>query len=410
MDFLRYEPRYAETRNSQGQVDPYVGYLREIREHHQGVPFIVAEFGVPSSRGIAHYAPLNRNQGMHTEQEQAELNADLVSNIYQEGMDGAFIFAWHDEWHKFTWNTRALELPEHRRPIWLNRLTNEQHFGMMAVEPGAKQRILLDGEAGDWPGWWKRTRQSYPEFDLTITHDEGYLYLLMRKKAGAWDFAAEPLHVGFATLDVGSLTADKAPGVAFSRPIQFLAAFTGDEDSRVYTNSAFDQHTWRWGVQVPMIPVDPRWQDPEAGLFLPWRLLLNRPLEMPVTKRQMPYEEHEVGLLRKGISDPSSPAFNSLSDWYAQGDILEVRIPWQLLGFLDPSSHQVWASPYAAGAIEPVGVKGIYAEPHIGKGGSAVKPLFYQWDSWNVPTYHERLKASYHLVGERFSEYLAPRR
>lgn len=151
-DLLRYEEKYQTYKDSEGNINPYAGYLHELREHHKGIPLIVAEYGVPSSRGMAHYGPLNRNQGMHSEKEQGEIDADLYRSIYNENLDGAVLFAWQDEWFKITWNTMELDSPIDRRPMWRNMLTNEEHFGLLAVEPGKSQEdtIVLDGKTDDW--------------------------------------------------------------------------------------------------------------------------------------------------------------------------------------------------------------------------------------------------------------------
>ena len=133
-DFLRFEPKYQQYRDTTGKINPYAGYLKDLREHHKDIPLLVSEFGVPSSRGMAHRGPLDRNQGMHSEQEQGQITKDLINSIYNEGFDGGIVFSWQDEWFKRTWNTMELSNPD-RRAMWFNRLTNEANFGLLAVEP-----------------------------------------------------------------------------------------------------------------------------------------------------------------------------------------------------------------------------------------------------------------------------------
>lgn len=229
-DFLRYEPEYQDYRAVDGEIDPYAAYLNELRAHHEGIPLFVGEFGVPSSRGMAHRGPLGRDQGYHTEEEQGQMNADMTEAIRTEGYDGALLFEWTDEWFKFTWNTWDLELPHERRDRWRNRLTNEENFGIIAIEAGPEgSQILLDGETSDWedrekglidrvsglfsenpPGVEER---EYEDFSLSTTHDEAYVYLLLEKKEGEWDFPKDEVNVGFGTLPDGSTQAEPAPGL-----------------------------------------------------------------------------------------------------------------------------------------------------------------------------------------------------
>ena len=116
-DFLRYEPKYQTYRNAEDEIDPYAGYLHELRAHHKGIPLFVGEFGVPSSRGTAHRGPLGRDQGYHTEEEQGKMDAGLLEQIRDEGFDGGILFEWTDEWFKYTWNTTDLEIPQSRRQM-----------------------------------------------------------------------------------------------------------------------------------------------------------------------------------------------------------------------------------------------------------------------------------------------------
>jgi hypothetical protein len=406
-DFLRYEDKYQNYRNAEGNIDPYAGYLMELRAHHKDVPLVVSEFGVPSSRGMAHIGPLDRNQGMHTEEEQGKIDRDMLADIQSEGYDGGFLFSWQDEWFKFTWNTKDLNIPEERRPMWANRLTNEQNFGVIANDPGkASEAIYLDGKTEDWENRTDKKTQSYPDFDLSVAHDEAYLYLLLKKKEGDWDLSKDELNVGFGTLPDGSQKADKAPGLIFPGGIQFLLQMKGEADSHLWVNSAYDHHTWLYGETLHMIPEAKGEKDPQAGEFVPWKLALSRPLVLPQSEREIPFEDFEVGLMKTGITDPSDPEFDSLADWYAKGDVLEVRIPWMMLGYTDPSKLQVWDYPYKASEVTPVESDELRVYPAIRSEGQLVEvePLSYYWQSWNEPNYHERKKQSYSILREAFKD------
>ena len=140
-DFLRLTPEYQTyQRPRDGEVDPYSAYLHELRDHHKGQAVMVTEFAVPSGIGIAHLGPLGRNQGGHSEEEAGQISADMMRDIRDEGFAGAMYFMWLDEWFKFTWNTVDYEIPWDRRQLWRNTLTNEEHFGVIATDPGCLGR------------------------------------------------------------------------------------------------------------------------------------------------------------------------------------------------------------------------------------------------------------------------------
>jgi hypothetical protein len=433
-DFMRHEEKYQEYRTADGEIDPYAGYLHELRVHHEGIPLLASEYGTSSARGMAHRGSLGRNQGMHTEEAQGRINADLLDNIHDEGLDGGILFSWQDEWFKFAWNTGRLEIPSTRRPMWLNRLTNEQNYGVIATEPGEsiEDTIHLDGETDDWdrrtggpdglrkiPGWMVDRvmgrlpgveEQAYENFDLEVTHDEAYLYLLMKKKGDRWRLPGEEVNVGFGSLPGGSDNAENLPGVDFpDGGIQFLLQIKGEKDSHLWVNSAYDQHTWLYGKELDYIPDPVIEVDPQKGVFLPWKLALNRPLVLPQSKRKIPFEDYEVGKMKPGITDPSDPKFDSLADWYARGNVLEVRIPWTMLGYTDPSTLRVWDYPYEANGLEAVEVEGLRVYPTVRNPGQTspeeVEPLDYSWNGWDQPTYHERKKQSYYFLKREFERH-----
>jgi len=120
---------------------------------------------------------------------------------------------------------------------------------------------------------------------------------------------------------------------------------------------------------------------------------------LPVSQRSIPFEEVEIGKLIAGITDPASPDYNSLADFYCKGEVLEIRLPWMMLGFTDPSSRQVWEYPYRqkldyfTARTSP----GINVQL-LGDGDMSKPLLFYTWDAWDTPTYHERKKQSYYVL------------
>jgi hypothetical protein len=137
-DFLILDPAYVRAHDAEGP-DAYAGYLRRLTRHHAGRPVLIAEFGVPSSRGVAHRQPQGFDHGGHDESAQAAIDARLFRAIRETGCAGGIVFAWLDEWFKRNWLFQDLELPHERNPLWLNVLDPEQRFGIMAADPSARE-------------------------------------------------------------------------------------------------------------------------------------------------------------------------------------------------------------------------------------------------------------------------------
>lgn len=91
-EFMNHQPEYLEPGET-GEANPYRAYLAELRTQYS-VPVLVAEFGVPSSRGMAHKSVMGFHQGGLTEEEQGEAIVRMMEAIAQEGYAGSLIFSW----------------------------------------------------------------------------------------------------------------------------------------------------------------------------------------------------------------------------------------------------------------------------------------------------------------------------
>ncbi len=202
------------------------------------MPILVAEFGVPSSRGMAHRNVHGKNQGFLSEREQGTINRKLFEDIVHERMAGGLLFSWQDEWFKRTWNTMEYDNPD-RRPFWLNAQTNEQHFGLLRFDPGpsAAAMIKVDGRKDDWtfngikPAWADGKRALY------VTSDEGYLYV--RLDSG---HITDETTVYIAFDTIPNQGQSRLPGLPSVRTagIDFALVIHGKESARLLIDSYYD--------------------------------------------------------------------------------------------------------------------------------------------------------------------------
>jgi hypothetical protein len=66
--------------------------------------------------------------------------------------------------------------------------------------------------------------------------------------------------------------------------------------------------------------------------------ILNRPYTVPATGEERPADVHELGRMRIGSGYPDDEDFDAHTLVAAEGDVVELRLPWALLGFAEPSS------------------------------------------------------------------------
>ena len=132
-DFISHQSNYLVYTDDYG-LNSYMGYLTDLKSHYPHFPLIIAEFGVPSSWGIAHYATSGMNHGGFDEFEQGTTNIRLLQTIKNTNCGGGIHFAWIDEWFKRTWITDPLDYTADSRILWHNITSAEQNYGLLAFK------------------------------------------------------------------------------------------------------------------------------------------------------------------------------------------------------------------------------------------------------------------------------------
>ncbi|WP_163536203.1 hypothetical protein [Gracilibacillus sp. YIM 98692] len=404
-DFLRYTDKYDDVKNDKGQIDTYKGYLRELKNYHKEMPIMITEFGVPSSRGNAHIGPLDRNQGGHTESEQGKHNADMLQHIYQENYAGAVVFTWQDEWFKRTWNTMALEDPS-RRPFWYNNLSPEMSYGLLGMYPHKHNDLTIDGSLEDWNKLEEEEIQKLsPSLaDFKVTNDEGFIYVAGRIPKD-FDPGENTFYLGIHTLSGGIKNPDFLQDKTLDEGLEMVVRLGKENESEVLIAPSYDFHQ-RMYVNAP--------KSDKTESMHPWKLAVSRKLEFPDSTVELPFEEVPAGQMERASSSTDSQA-----DWAVQGEIIEMRIPWSLLGFADPSSKQVvsYGTKERGDTEMPrEEIEGIRFIPWIVDHRSQTveglenesEPIsvtdfpLYTWDNWQEVEYDEQLKQSYYMMQDAF--------
>lgn len=423
-DFLNYEPRYLAYRDHRGEKNNYAGYLQNMKEVHH-MPVLVAEFGIPASRGLTHRNVYGWDQGFHTEQEQGKILSRLYEDIVEEKMAGGMVFTWQDEWFKRTWNTMEYDNPN-RRPFWTNLQTGEQHFGLLSFDPGTKLKVKVDGKSDDWKKLNSKSvyKPSKKLKALNITSDEGYLYLHVSAK----ELENQKLYFLFNTINnQGQSKIPQIPSLK-TKGIDFVAELNGKEDSHLWIDSYYDTYYFSYAHQLQMIPAVKGTDTKDNGMFNPIRLALNKELAIGEgkNKRTIPFDAYETGKLQEGNSDPNSSSFDSLADFKVNesNGIAELRIPWALLNVKDPSQKEIMGDIWSKKGLESsekikgiqVGVVAVNKKsndvedtfPTQKKGELLLKDFYlYKWKDWEYPTFHERIKPSYFILQKTYGRLQA---
>ncbi len=415
-DFMNVDPGYLKTADHLGPSN-YLGYLRELKAHHHDMPLLIAEFGVPTSRGIAHHQPQGWNHGGHNEREQGELDARMFEDIQQAGCAGGVLFSWIDEWFKKNWLVIAFEVPWDNNKNWLNILDPEQNYGLLACKPGKDGwAVTIDGEGDDWRGVPTVAGDGAgPLRSLQVTHDEAYIYMRLDVDRLDWDAIHYAIGIDTYGAAEGDHTMPFDLGLTTPTGMEFVVDLSGPATSRVLCDVPYDLHTNRFtrpwksqenkdGVFIEMLAETSRRRIGRDGTIYP-AIVYNR------------------SPLRYGTMDPASPQYDDLVEWRDNRDegFIELRIGWNLLNLTDPSTRQVLDDPVpprgGAGHNTTDGFR-FYLAAYRAADRKILATLpaastsgrfkdegipFYTWKPWEEPTYHTYLKKSYYILRDRLA-------
>eukprot|EP00762_Andalucia_godoyi_P001201 ANDGO_01922.mRNA.1 hypothetical protein CAOG_05310 len=385
----------------------YEAYLKRLKAALNGkMALMISEDGLPTSLGMAHEGPDGRNHGHVHEGVQGVEIVKMMGAVRDNGYVGFFVFSLVDEWFKRTWNVMSLEIPAENRRKWLNVLSAEQLFGIVAAEPA--NAVYVDGICDSQ--WQNRTSLSVSnDENVRITSDEGYIYISIRNAGALGSRFSIGLEVNPNNgAQVGTLhgrhedPSALQQSLRFSKPVDIIIDYSSTSNSLIlYAHSSLDffsrAHSEEYGWPMYLGPQD----------FTVYTIAATIP-RMEGSKGILhPAKADHAGEMTRGTTNPNDNSFSNLALWNIQGaGCFEARIPWAMAGVADPSSKQGYfiqgvgrggSVPLSYSLANGIGVEVV----------SATNPtstsLQYNWEAWDAPNFIERKKKSFSII----SDYIA---
>jgi len=387
-DYVYLKEKYAAAKNSRGESDNYIGYLRDLKSRHQGMPLLIAEYGVPSSRGNSHVNPFGFDQGGHSEAEQAEISTMLTRDIFQAGCAGAVYFEWADEWFKHNWLVMSFEKPFHDRKLWHNMENPEQNFGILALE---NRERTIDGNLEDWSRPFRKSKKEKFQYHA----DASYFYI------GA---TFEDFNFGEHNLYIAIDTYDKEKGdhrlpfidKRFGRGFEFLVKMVNKDSAAILVDEPYSVFTDIYNDSIPVYAS----RHNENGKFVRQELLTNRGRES-LTGETFDSVIVDRSSLEFGLSNQPE---TSNADWYwnSESNKLELRLTWHLLNVSDPAKNYVLDDQKETEEIEYTRTDGFNLIFFLTDKKNNVIRRFpdndysdFIWEEWQEPSWTSRMKPLY---------------
>ena len=439
-DFLDNEPAYNVATDRYGPSN-FAGYLRELKQFYNDRPLLIAEYGLPNGPCPAHLQKQGWNHGGLSEEQVAAELPRLTEAIYDTGCAGSVLFAWIDEWFKKVWMWAEFYDPWDDRRVWYNLYDPEKNYGMLAYLPGANgPNNTLSGNDAEWvnasrrPGASVAVAPNAPTVEaVDVMYDEGYLHLRLKlADFNDWDFADSGLYLGFDVLgESAAMPGEDRGNTMWPGPLN-LESDTGLEEVISFASGdarLWQTETFRFWTSYP-VP----WSDqPQIAEIQPHILELetNRwqwfEPEVEVNRRRVgrdgsvyPPRYWAMNPLPKG-SLQAGTNYNDNAIWNVipESGVIELRVPWILLGFVGPHQMRVLqaaedgtnASEVSAG----VGLAVVLAEstgnviaawPGLQDNVVATSQSGrYSWPEWTAADlkYHTRLKPAYFAMQDVYA-------
>lgn len=379
--FISYHayPYYPDfiSKTDKNPSDGYLSYLAQLKSHYKNLPLLIAEFGVPSSWGVAHYSRSGMNYGGFDEYQQAEANSNLFKSILNSNLAGGIHFAWIDEWYKKTWITKPLDFGE--MSMWHNITAAEQNFGLKKF---VSKNSLMDWEVLDGTKPIKKISAvaNYTFFEVQID-----LKYKVNFKTDCW--------IGIDTYDAKLGESTLANGQQLATRCEFALKISKDT-AYLYVTEAYDSFgLWHWPTMTnqkhqSIISDGGKWQ------LERWRNSGDS------TDMQF------VGKLKVSSNQKSS----SKDAVIITDKKIHIKLPWTLLYFIDPSKKLVLHDDKTTPKLETQVSDGIALSIFYNDETYNCNNRFV-WSNWDkVPESNvtEEFKASYWAMKRLLYNYNSP--
>ena len=364
-DFIYRQPEYIEATDELGPNN-YLGYLQDLKNHYDGMPLMISEFGIPTSWGNAHESPpAGMHHGGHDEVAQGEINARMMKNIFDTGCAGGVVFSWQDEWWKRTWIVAHRTYPKQRLAKWFDVTSPEENYGLLAFDVATPQYLKWDHVSGNGRIQTIKTDSDAAYFHVDIT--------LSTPLADG-----ETIEIGYDTYrdDLGETILPS--GMATSRRHEFALVVTAPDAAQLYVIPSYDLFGILHGLTKPVQVSKSTATD--VGTWNIWQWVTSEDARSDDGQYFYPRNDYNMGKLRARRWSETATTLDAV----VIGETIHIRMPWMLLQFSDPSQRLVIHDDLNTDfRVESAESKGIAVTVSIGT--DTLSTGRFRWNKWDDP-------------------------
>ncbi len=375
--------------------DYLYGYL-DILVYYHTHPVVVTAFECSTSRGIT------KGNAPKDEVAQGQYLADAYNSTIASGCCGGFIESWQDSWTRRSFNT-SFSLFNDNTQNWYDPQSYAQSKGILSFVPENRWgAVQIDGDFSDFD--MAERLPSKGGTKVYYSYDSTYLYMCVKTEGNP---ESSKTYISFdITPNSGSKTFPDE-GLYFDRPVDFVLVVDGRDNTRLMVQERYD--SLRENYLESITGEDPFENPPakDTDVFVTVGQLCQKEgllqdvkdiYEIDAILEQKQFVRYDSGKLHYGNGNASSPEYDSLTDFcFGEGGV-EIRIPWTMLNFSDPSECFIHDDYYENYGREDIRVKEIF----IGVGVEENKEIIcssVELPGWQKNyEYTERLKRSFDII------------
>lgn len=367
----------------EGEYNYYAAYLQSLQNHHT-MPLLIT-FGASSGRAPEKFEwSTGRHYGGMTEREQGEALVASWRDIVSTSCAGGILAAWQGDWGRVSATRSEIDLDS--VIYWANAQSAIQGMGILEFVPDAA--CTLDGSIDEWREK-DLVAKGQNGKEVYVKYDEKYIYFMVKKPN--YDFSNDVLYIPIDTTQLSGSNYCSELNVKFDRAADFLLVVNGSQNTRLLVQERYDfylsgnAHNY-YDQNIP---------DRDSPSFGAWYLPISVGSE---DGELVPYE---TGLLTYGSADPANENYNTLADFIAGDDCVEIRLPWQLLHFSNPAEMEIHGDYYENYGVNSIAIKRLYVGIGDGSDNGRITMEDFRLRGWGRDvSYHERLKDSYYILQE----------
>ncbi len=377
----------------------YYGYTELLAKYHT-IPVIVSGYGFSTSRGT------DSEEGAINEYQQGLALITAYEDIMKSGCSGAIINSWQDTWGRASWNT-SYSVDAKDSNFWNDVQTYAQGYGLMSFDAGENAPIsYIDGDSSEWDE--KDIVLSDNGTNLSVMYDESHMYLLVEKEGLTEDMK---FYIPIDTTPKSGTNTTISGRITFERMVDFIISFSGQNNSKILVQERYESIKSNYSAMLGTFDPYPYPPKIDSQKFIPISMILknnkmiSEEMDAVESRALRLFDSYETGKMIYGNSNPNSRDYNSLADFHYGNNLVEIRIPWQILNFSNPANMKIHDDYYVNYGVEEISISKLYIGFSEINQESPAKMVPVKLKGWSDKvTYHERLKDSYFMLKKIWGE------